>query len=167
MSLKDLSLDPYYLAELFRQPLIPRFNTTNSSQGTGEAREIIWGNNRQKILFLIFNKKETFLSEPLFIFFKQILKACSLDMNDIALMNRAHIQENELKNFITQLAPEKIVLFGPAIPEIFPENHLKNEVWTTGDVHYLYTDTLEQLFENKQLKAGFWKGLQQLFELKK
>jgi hypothetical protein len=167
MALNKVKLDPYYLARLYRQPLIPYFDRNKLKPEKQEPDQVFLGNNRQNILFLIFNKKEIFLSEPLFTFLTQILKACKLSMNDIALVNWANVQENELKELTQQLAPHKMILFGPVIPEIFPENHPKNEVWTTTGIHHLYTDPLEDLYDNKHLKTDFWKGLQQLFELKK
>lgn len=165
MSLKSIKLDPLLIAGLYQQHLIPHKSEKNQPEKQDKKRDYL-GNNQQNILILIHNQKETFLSENLYAFLTQILKACSLSMNDIALINRANHSENELKQLMQQLTPDKVILFSHLIPEVFPDNHPRNQPWETSGRQYLYTDPLEDLYTNKELKVAFWKALQEIFSMK-
>ena len=164
MSLKNVVLDPFLIAQLYPSSLIPDegLNPTKDS-----AKISFLGNNRKNIALLIHNEREAWLPDDLYTFLSKILLACGLNMDDVALINphsSPAITASELKE---QLKPEKVIFFGDFFEQWIGKNRDKNKVLRLEGYAGLFTDDLAYLQHDKQAKKEFWKALQSLFNLKK
>jgi hypothetical protein len=181
MSLKALKIDPLLLAGIYRQPLVPVIrplsdqhaenndgdnNAANKEALTGAGATVPFlGNNNRHILLLIRNGDAAYLSEPVFELLGNLLNACKLTMNDVALVNTAR-GATDASSLLEQFSPEKVILFGEALPEL-SSGQPRNKPWEQGGRSLLLTDPLEKMQQEVQLKVPFWKALQTFFHLKK
>lgn len=164
MSLKAVKLDPFLLAGLFTEPLIPAGNDRKEQPPFSPPVSVpSLGNNKQNILLLLHNEDTAYLDEHHFTLLSNILKACRYSLDDVALVNTAATNADWF-HLKVQFNPHRALLFGNALAEIAP--HKKpNDVWEEENCRFLKADTLEAIDKNVSLKALFWKALQQFFQL--
>src|SRR5690606_6956231 len=121
------------------------------------------GENQKNIALLIQNESEAYLNEELFNLLANILNACKLGMQDVALINTAHYPGLGLAEFREATAARQCIIFAippaglglPPMQPYLPETHLQIPV--------LYSDHLQQIATDKQLKGRLWQGLKLLF----
>ncbi len=166
MSLKQIPLDPFLLSGLYKTPLLPL--EAVQKKHTQEASKTVpfLGNNERAILLLIYNEKETWLPDDLFTFLTNILQACKLSMNDVALVNCANSPGVVLSHLIYQHAPEKMIWFGPFFEKWQDKPFAINEIQHIETIPLLFAYDLNKLQTDKQRKKAFWAALQDFFELK-
>jgi hypothetical protein len=162
MTLKAIELDPFLLATLYDQPLIAR-------KGNEDGRPVselapFLGNNTQHILLLIHNPQEAYLAEPLFRLLSNLLNACKLTLDDVALVNMAHLAQPDVNALVSQFGAHKVILFGDHFLRFFT-GRKKNNVWEESGCQFLVTDTLDDMDADKQLKIPFWNVLRVFFHL--
>lgn len=158
MSLKEVSLDPFLMAGIYRQPLITA-EPVSAEISPGEERLVpSLGNNRQRWLLVIHNPEEAYLNEEIFNMLLKLLNACKLTLDDIALINTAHLPETGFPIFRRQFSPRKIILFGQALAEM-TDDHPKNKAWEENSIHFLHTDSLKDMYRDQSLKMPFWNAL--------
>jgi hypothetical protein len=160
MSLRAVPLDPYLLARIYDQPLVP---DTPAQPPPAPASVPFLGENKKNILILIQNPKEAFLSDEMFGFLTRILQSVHLNMGDVALVNTAHCSETGPEALLRQFKPNALLLFGEALPAVTQD---LNQVVSHNGIHRLCTDDLETLAAQTERKRAFWVALQQLFKLK-
>ncbi len=164
MTLKQVSLDPFLLAQLYKSPVIP-FEKTESSATHSSVKFL--GNNSRHITLLVDNRNQPWLPEELFSLLTKILQACGLSMDDVALVNVASLPQKDLSGILEQLATEKLILFGSSFREWTKQRLEKNQINRLEGCPCLFSDSLQELKDNAQLKKAFWQTLQQFFELRK
>ncbi len=129
-----------------------------------------WGHNEKQIAILLKDKSADYLSEEVLQFLTNILKACSLTLNDIAIVNiyqQKNINYNQLKE---KLSINTCVSFGitPAEIDIFSSFSLF-EVGIYDNISFVFAPELMEMnantSESKILKAKLWKSLQKLFNI--
>jgi hypothetical protein len=163
MSLKAVEIDPFLLAELYRQPVIPRMDSRQPEHP--EVRPLPFlGKNLRQVLLVVKNPDQAFVSEKIFTMLSKLLNACGLTMEDVALVNVAHLQEREPERLRQQFNPHKVIMFGTLLPGL-PENQPRNTPWNEGGMELLYTDTLEAMDQTAELKMPFWIALKRFFNL--
>lgn len=163
MSLEQLQLDPYLLAQMYDQPIIPEENRAQPAVAKALPQIKYLGENQKNILLLIQNESEAYLNEELFNLLANILNACKLGMQDVALINTASYPGLTLADYKEATAARQCIIFAipPAslgLPPMQPyllETHLQIPV--------LHSDHLQQIATDKQLKGRLWQGLKQLF----
>ncbi len=119
------------------------------------------GSNEKRVLLLVNNKDVTFLSEEQLTLVTRMLKACGLNLGDIALVNLASGQE--MADILPALQPGKLISFGalePAATPPFP-------VVAKDGIDWLMAPSLGSLMQetggDAPLKSALWKAMQQLF----
>src|SRR5690348_584091 len=178
MSLKQLALDPYILAQILSRPIIPEQTGSpvrqQADSPTGVLRTLggeeglpvqYLGENQQNILLLLYDEQTAFLPEGLFNFLTTILSACKLTMADIAIVNTAHYPGTGLPGFRKQFKPRACILFGDALPDLSAEKDNRYAVRLEDGCKLLLADGLQQISEDKGLKGKLWASLQKLFNL--
>lgn len=158
MSLKEVSLDPFLIAGIYRQPLIKAKPVPAEISSREEKPVPSLGNNRQRWLLVIHNPEEAYLNEEIFNMLLKLLNACKLTLDDIALINTAHLPETGFSLFRQQFSPRKMVLFGQALAEITGD-HPKNKAWEENGIHFLRADSLNDMYRDQSLKMPFWNAL--------
>jgi hypothetical protein len=163
MSLKGLEIDPFLLAGLYPRTLVQPAIKSRPAAVAAPAVIPSLGNNTRKILLLISNGEAAYLGEHAFELLSNLLGACKLTMDDVALVNTAR-GPLEAASLFSQFLPEKIILFGDPLPEL-SAGHPKNKPWKEAGRELLLTEALEDMQREVQLKVPFWKALQVFFNL--
>lgn len=163
MSLKALEIDPFLLAGLYPRTLVQPAVKSRPAAVAAPAVIPSLGNNSRKILLVISNGQAAYLDDSAFELLGNLLGACRLTMDHVALVNTARGPVDSASLF-TQFSPEKIILFGDPLDEL-SVGHEKNKPWKEAGRGLLLTDSLEDMQREVQLKVPFWKALQKFFNL--
>lgn len=164
MSLKNISLDPYLIAQLFNTPIVsPETKAVKSKMPPLS----FLGGNKKKITVFINNETNPWLPDDLFQLLTNILQACRLSMDDIALVNAHQNKERKLSDYIHELQPVKIIFLGEYFGEWLNSSLTKNNIGKLEKCDSLWSFSLKEMQTNQQAKKVFWQNLQLLFNLKK
>ena len=163
MSLNKIELKPVLLAELFASSLVE--TGTSTVPGKKEPEPKFLGKNGRHILIIVSHKEIPFLPDHELHFLTNILSACRLSLADIAIVNSAQTNEEELLRFIADQARHTL-LFGISplqigLPINFPEFQLQKFDQCT----YLAAPGLTEVEKDKNLKLRLWNALKTLFEI--
>ncbi len=170
MSLKGLQLPPEALIGLYRQPLLPQAYrdapaTAPVAAVAESAAKNYMGDNAGKITILVQAVDAPYLNDQLFAFLAGILNACKLSMKDVALFN-LHRTPGDYRTIIGQTQPAVLLMLGVAPADIsLPMQFPQFSIYRHDNISYLYAPSLEELQDDKALKAALWKCLKTLFEL--
>lgn len=163
MSLDRLQLDPYLLAQMYDQPIIPEEHRAQPAVAKALPKVKYLGENQKNILLLIQNESEAYLNDELFNLLANILNACKLGMQDVALINVALYPGLTLADYQQTVSARQCIIFAippaslglPPMQPYLPETH--------GQVMAIHSDDLQLIATDKQLKGRLWQGLKQLF----
>lgn len=163
MSLEQLELDPYFVAKIFTQPIIPGKSTPVAAPQKAAPKVKYLGENQKNIALFIQNENEAYLNEELFNLLTNILNACKLGMQDVSLINTVSGPGLGLSDWQAGVAMKQGVLFGitPAQVGLGEEIPLYQLVTVNGAT-FLFSDDLQLIGTDKMLKAKLWAGLKQL-----
>ncbi|QEH43517.1 hypothetical protein [Chitinophaga sp. XS-30] len=163
MSLDRLQLDPYLLAQMYDQPIIPEEHRAQPAVAKALPKVKYLGENQKNILLLIQNESEAYLNDELFNLLANILNACKLGMQDVALINIALYPGLTLADYQQAVSARQCIIFAipPAILGLPPMQPYLPE--THGQVVAVHSDDLQLIATDKQLKGRLWQGLKQLF----
>lgn len=163
MSLEQLQLDPYLLAQMYDQPIIPEQRQAVPAAAKALPKLKYLGENQKNILLLIENESEAYLNEELFNLLTNILNACKLGMQDVALLNIAAYPGLTLQDYHQATGFRQCILF--AIPHA--RLGLAEMAPYLAETHFgasvVFSDHLQQIATDKALKGRLWMALKQLF----
>ncbi|MEJ7913362.1 MAG: hypothetical protein WKF70_09425 [Chitinophagaceae bacterium] len=161
MSLNSIQLTPYLLADLYAASIVDL-----AKEDQSVAKEIRFlGSNRRNLLIAVRSKEAAFLTEDTLQFLTTILSACSLSLEDAAIINweKNHLEGNEITD---TLKIRTALLFGIepltyGLPMNFPVFQAQVFKQTT----YLHMPGLETIKNQPHLKKELWSSLKLLFHL--
>jgi hypothetical protein len=170
--LNSLQFSQNQLAELFKDSLVISDKTEkkakstvyNSQKDILEAPEIPYkGKNKKGMLWVIQEPGHVYLSDDDFMFLSQILTACNMNMNDIALTNLA--QHNfSIQQIVTSLNPNVVLLCGVNTGQLgFQLEDYK--IISQQNHQYFLADTLSEIRNDKVKKSKLWLALKTLYSL--
>lgn len=165
MSLGQLQLDPYLLAQMYDQPIIPEMRKAEPVAGKVLPKLKYLGENQKNILLLIQNESEAYLNDELFNLLANILNACKLGMQDVALVNTVLYPGTTLPDYAQSIAVKQCIIFDIA-PSLLglPDADLFVPVNNNG-ITLLHSVPLSQIAADKQQKGRLWQGLKLLFNI--
>ncbi len=119
MGINHLRLSSELIAALYPESLIAGNEPASVKENVRISKQIadktpaypFLGENSRSICFLANYPEEDFLPEEQLVFLQKMLTACKLNLNDIALLNIAHIVF-DLAKLRVQLQPRIIFLWG-------------------------------------------------------
>lgn len=121
------------------------------------------GSNQKNVLLLVRQENTAFLPEEQLVLLTKMLKACGMNLGDVAIANLAGGQQ--LDEILQGLQPRKLISFGalePATTPPFP-------VVSRDGADWLMAPGLENLLQetgrNPPLKMGLWNAMKQLFNI--
>jgi hypothetical protein len=179
MSINNIELTGAMLNELFRNTLVDDtenkpaiINISERLEGpvpavNKQSEGIKYlGNNKKNILLLMKYPDAVYLPDPALQFLTGILGACQLSLDDVAIINLAVYPNTTFKEVMSFFNSRIIMLFGiePAsigLPINFP--HFQLQAFT--GYTFLYSPSLEELENNKELKIKLWSCLKRLFNI--
>ncbi|NSL90225.1 hypothetical protein [Chitinophaga solisilvae] len=162
MSLEQLELDPYFLAKIFTQPIIPRKSEPVATAENTVPKVKYLGENQKNIALFIQNENEAYLNEELFNLLTNILNACKLGMQDVCLINTFHYPQLGFADWQKAVRMERIVVFGSAHGPLGLQDIPPYQLVTVNGTTLLQSDDLGLIGSDKMLKAKLWAGLKQL-----
>ncbi|RAJ87438.1 hypothetical protein CLV59_101189 [Chitinophaga dinghuensis] len=165
MSLEDLQLDPYFLAKLFAQPLIPGKTPEAAPVQKPLPKVKYLGENQKNVALFIQNESEPYLNDELFNLLTNILNACKLGMQDVALINISSQPEFTFRDWQQSLKIKQAVVFGIAPQQLSIDELPSYQLFTLGESAVLFSDHLQIIGTDKALKARLWSGLKQLLTI--
>ena len=160
MDLNSIKLTPQLTAELYANTLVETtFDTIP------QPRPIRYlGDNQKHILIVTANASVAFLTDNELAFLTNILTACKLSMADVAIINKEQYAVADYTEVLDFLQSKTVLLFGVdplafGLPINFPHFQLQ-----TFHLHtYLYAPKLEEIEQDKNIKAQLWTALKTLF----
>ncbi|WP_212006653.1 hypothetical protein [Chitinophaga sp. HK235] len=162
MSLEQLELDPYYLAKIFTQPIIPGKSMPVAAQQIEVPKVKYLGENQKNIALFIQNENEAYLNDELFNLLTNILNACKLSMQDVSLINTSHYPQLGFADWQSAVKIEKAIVFGTASGPLGLADAPLYQIVTVNSTTLLLSDELQLIGADKILKAKLWAGLKQL-----
>ena len=114
-----------------------------------------------KGIFLLYNISE---AEQI-PFLSKILAAVQLDMQrDVIALASTNAQSFSLSDVNTDLLIKKVIVFGFMPPHIgLQVQFQKYQLYTIGQIQYLFADSLEVIESTKANKTLLWGALQKMF----
>lgn len=164
MSLNHVLLPTLVLQELYPNSLIaPDAENKKVQAGTTTTFSYL-GNNQKHVIILVKEPETIYLSEETLGFLLDILNACRLTMDDIALINVIKCPVINYKDMEQKLNARIVFFFGVSptflqLPLQFPHyqvQHFNNQI-------YLSAPDLDMIKEDKFEKTKLWSNLKQVF----
>lgn len=167
MSLKQITLSPETLAQLYTLPIIDMQATDKNSVVKESADGLKFlGNNTKNITLLVKADDAPYLNDKTFTFLAGILNACKLNMADVALINITSQKNINYTSINSITKPEKTILFDITPQDIsLPLQFPQFQIQRFNNVMYLSAPALSVIEADKAVKAQLWGCLKQLFQL--
>ena len=179
MSLNNIKLDPFLVAEMYKDVLVedhdPGREQTDTdqekkqpveTQNRGEKSWKYLGNYKKKILFIVQYDNAVFIPDDPLNFLATILSACKLSLADIAILNLENAPSGIYKNVQEKFKSSVTILLGTT-PQKFemPINFPEFQVQPFDKCTFLSAPTIEQMENDKLLKSKLWVSLRKIFGL--
>lgn len=157
MNLNEIVLNPGLMADLYSNSLIDNSATAMPNSASSKYS----GNFEKKILIVTANEKNNLIPAADLELLNGILKACSLQMNDVAVIN---FYNQDAGTVALQEQAKFILLFGIdpltlGLPINFPYYQLQSFNKRT----YLYAPALNEVGTDRNIKANLWTSLKKMF----
>jgi hypothetical protein len=162
MSLNNIELSSGQVAEFYEANLVITGITAIKTEVIlpEQSTSGITGKNKKKLIWLVNEPAYPLLADEEFSFLGDILAACKMNMEDIALINYAQYQQ-EWKDFQNQLQPQIVIL--SAVPSLqLPVTGDEYKPVTYNKIQFLFTGSLSAIRQNRALKGQLWTALKQM-----
>lgn len=166
MSLDNIQLSRNERRILFAKNLVGFNQKVEQSTFSKEIRINSLGGNQKNILFLVTDSQNKFLPDNEMDLLSNLITACKLSMEDIALVNHfnATFNYNQLNDHFQS---KKILMFGITTSELgLPFSIPFFQIQQFQQQLYITAPPLTDFLKNKDLKKQLWTCLQKLFLLK-
>jgi hypothetical protein len=167
MELNGVQFSIEQLAELYTGTLVVSATSTppTVSKSTSVAAPAIpvKGKNKKGVLWLVQEPDHAYLNDADFEFLSQIVSACKMNMEDIALVNLAQIQKT-INEVADALQPSVVILCGVEYQQL-PFKLEEYIIYPHARRNYFLADRLEELRNDKAKKTKLWLALKAMFSL--
>jgi hypothetical protein len=164
MSLDHIQLPAITIQQLYKNSLIS--SPEKENHGKNETGLKFLGGNKRGIILLVENKEATYLPGVLLDFLMEILTACKLSMDDVALVNIAKYKNFHYNEIVNQLDPKVFIVFGLSLSAIgLPFTIPEFQLQVFDKITYLSAPPINQLQADKELKRSLWSSLKQIFSI--
>ncbi len=186
MSLNDIILAPYLVKNLYENSLVEEAANANPISNTKKAKDEnlnhlenlnvtkkenfstikYLGKNDKNILLIVLENNHAFLGDEDLSFLINILNACKISMQDVALINSFENEKTTYENLNEQFEPKQIIFFGTAPHQLgFPIQIPLYKIQKYANQQYLCAASLQLLAKDKEEKKKLWEQLKVLFEM--
>lgn len=183
MNNEKIQLPDFLIAELYKESLVDvntfkpkeapqkteeQFVTSEGTIATDKKIKFL-GENKKQVTIIVNQPEAAFLSEEYLVFLTNILKACQLNVADIAIINIA-VQAVNYEAIKEQLQPKNILLFdvepsSVKLPFLIPVFQLQKFDGCTIMVAPPLPLINKPNQEGKLLKTKLWLSLKQVFNI--
>lgn len=173
MSLNNINLSPFLVAQLYPDSLTGGTEKTVSVQKSPKPEKTqqdtewkLLGNNQKNILVAVVYENITHLPDPQLDFLMQLLKACQLGLNDVALINLGNYKDIAYTDILSYFQTKTILLFGISAQQFgFPFETPQYQVQPFTHYTVIHAPALQELQNDKPAKGLLWTGLKKIFNL--
>ena len=159
MSLNDFELNSIVMEGLYRNSLVDI--DPESSESNVFA---FLGKNKKKVILIVNDKQSQFIGADSLQFLIEILKACKLEIEDIALINIDGEPAVDYKSLQAFFKPQTIICFGIDLNRLqFPLEFPEYQVQRYNHQQYLSAPSLEKIISDIPEKQKLWNCLKKLF----
>jgi len=177
MSLNNVKLDPFLLAEMYKDVLVEDHEPGPQHTGpypekkqplvTKSGHEESWkylGDFKKKILFIVHYERAVFIPDDQLNFLTTILSACKLSLADIAILNLANAPSGIYKHIQKKFKSNVAILIGITPEKLeMPINFPDFQVQPFDSCTFLSAPGIEQMENDKLLKSKLWVSLRKIF----
>lgn len=182
MSLNKIDLSPRLIARLYPRSLSidpttqapPAVQPEPGVTVPGEEPPVAaamtdWkslGGNKKHILVVVHYPDDLHLPDTSFQFLSQLLNACKLTPNDVAIVNHHNYPGQDHKAIIDHFQSAVILMFGITtaafgLPFEIPQFQVQNHAGLT----VVHAPSLHELKEDKTAKTNLWASLKKIFNI--
>ncbi|MEO6188115.1 MAG: hypothetical protein ABIO82_00555 [Ginsengibacter sp.] len=165
MSIDKIQLPPLLHASMFKDKLVD-INKSATPRLTDNLGAISFlGGNKKKIVFVVSNKDQKYLGDDELTFLLNLVSACNITMQDIAVVN---IWETGWTRKVLQdaLSARKFLCFGVSSADLdLPFTIPYYQVQTFEEVQFLFCPELKKIEPDQNAKKILWECLRNLFNL--
>ncbi|MFV0606332.1 MAG: hypothetical protein ACK5NK_10880 [Niabella sp.] len=182
MSLNDIQLNGRLLASLYAKSLISNGNQATNTPTLSAAEKKIGGkieeslkpqvpfkalgNNQKKVLILVNYPQSTHLPDTQLDFLTTLLKACSLGLNDVAIVNTHQYPDIDATAVTTYFSSATVLLFGLTTQSMgFPFEIPPYQVQQFDGKTVICSGALHEIETDKTAKGKLWNGLKRIFSI--
>lgn len=172
MSLNEINLSPFLVAQLYSKSLIddrasaPQKKNNIKKEGTTENTWKSLGNNKKKVLVVVNYSDAGHLPDQQLEFLLNLLKACQLSLIDIVLINLNNYKDVEYTLILNHFNPRICLLFGVTTAAFgFPFEIPQYQVQQFTDYTVIHSPELGELQNDKKAKSQLWISLKAIFNL--
>jgi len=170
MSLNNIKLDPFLVAEMYKDVLVEDHDPGQEKEQSVETQtreEKSWkylGDYKKKILFIVQYDNAVFIPDEQLNFLTTILSACKLSLADIAILNLANAPSGIYKNVQERFKSSVTILLGITPQKLeMPINFPEFQVQPFDKCTFLSAPTIGQMENDKLLKSKLWVSLRKIF----
>lgn len=165
MSLDNIQLTPALLQNLYRNSLV---NLERGEEKAGLAQKStlpFLGKNAKKVMIATSSKDHAYLAENELEMLINMLSACGLALEDVAILNTANNAAATYDVILQELTPAKLLFFGVKPSSLdFPLEIPLYKIQKFNGMNLLSSASFSELQSNKDEKVKLWKSLQELFK---
>lgn len=167
MELNGLQFSKEQLAELYSGTLV--VTETSTPQPVSKTAPVAQvaipfkGKNKKGVLWLVYEPTHAYLDDADFEFLSQIVGACKMNMEDIALVNLAQTTKT-INEVIDALQPSAVIMCGIEYQQL-PFKLDEYLIYPHARRNYFLADRLEDLRNDKAKKTKLWLALKAMFSL--
>ncbi len=166
MSLENFQIPIVLIPELYKDSLVQLEAEQATSINLKESRLTFTGSNLKNILILTEDAHHLHLADTDLEFLANILNACKLNLNDVAIVNLFHNKGADFILLSSQFKPENILLFGVIGASIGIQHHSDNyELTKWQNINIISGDHLSAIATQPELKKKLWLQLKKLFQI--
>ncbi len=169
MGLNNISLSPFLITKMYANVLTGKAEAPKEIKelpGSAAAEWKFLGNNQNLVLVAVDYAGVTHLPDPQLEFLLQLLGACKLSLNDVALINIHNYTDIDYKGILTHFNTKIVLLFGLTPAQLgFPFNIPAYQVQAFADYTIIHSAPLHILQTDKSAKSQLWAGLKKIFNL--
>lgn len=191
MSLNDIQLNPQLLAGLYSKSLVgaidgviesalslskPETNLNISEPKVADTAKKIadpppsllksLGNNQKNVLIGVDYAESANLPDAQLDFLTNLLKACQLGLNDVAIINRRNYPDVIYTEILDHFKSKIVMLFGITAQQFgFPFEIPKYQVQQFAGKTVIHSPALHEIGNDKAEKGKLWISLKKIFNV--
>ena len=177
MSLNNIQLNPFLLANMYRTSLVETKENVGSREKktvqvlieaeATDTKAATWrylGEYKKGILIIVRYNNVPYVPNAQLNFLTSVLSACKLNLGDVAIFNVANNPSPLYKDLQEKFKSNFTILLGLTPQEFeMPLNFPEFQVQAFNNCTFLHTPVLEVLETDKVLKSKLWVCLKKMF----
>jgi hypothetical protein len=170
MGLNDLQLSPEIIARLYPFSLIASDSSVSDqtlkpgNMAPVKKAKVEPASEAALILIVVNYTELVHLPDEELSFLTNMLAACKLSLDDVAIINQNNYKETSYKDVLNRFQSRNVFLFGVdplafGLPVSFPHFQVQNVAGCT----FLFAPSLEENRTDKLIKSKLWLSLRSIF----